>query len=96
GLFEGDKFVGSFESAAMGTFVIDMRSYETLVNSTSLDRIKSYANSFNKYKYYTGSMGEADYRMACYAHLGKALMDYSVSRNDKLYTPPTVSVNSTL
>ncbi|AEK25520.1 polyprotein orf1ab [Feline coronavirus UU54] len=95
-LFEGDKFVGSFESAAMGTFVIDMRSYETLVNSTSLDRIKSYANSFNKYKYYTGSMGEADYRMACYAHLGKALMDYSVSRNDMLYTPPTVSVNSTL
>nr|UVJ89041.1 replicase polyprotein 1a [Transmissible gastroenteritis virus] len=95
-LFEGDKFVGNFESAAMGTFVIDMRSYETIVNSTPIDRIKSYANSFNKYKYYTGSMGEADYRMACYAHLGKALMDYSVNRTDMLYTPPTVSVNSTL
>nr|WEG19724.1 ORF1ab polyprotein [Canine coronavirus] len=95
-LFEGDKFVGNFESAAMGTFVIDMRSYETIVNSTPIERIKSYANSFNKYKYYTGSMGEADYRMACYAHLGKALMDYSVNRTDMLYTPPTVSVNSTL
>nr|WAB23833.1 MAG: ORF1a polyprotein is cleaved to yield the nonstructural proteins [Ferret coronavirus] len=95
-LFEGDKFVGSFESASSGTFVIDMRSYETIVNSIPMDRLKSYAASFNKYKYYSGSMGESDYRMACYAHLAKALMDYSNNRQEILYTPPTVSVNSTL
>ncbi|BAV31347.1 ORF1a polyprotein [Ferret coronavirus] len=95
-LFEGDKFVGNFESAAAGTFVIDMHSYQVLVNSIPMERLRSYASTFNKYKYYTGSMGEADYRMACYAHLAKALMDYGNNRNDMLYTPPTVSVNSTL
>ncbi|ADI80512.1 orf1ab polyprotein [Mink coronavirus strain WD1127] len=95
-LFEGDKFVGNFESAASGTFVIDMRSYETIVNSIPMERLKGYAATFNKYKYYTGSMGESDYRMACYAHLARALLDYSANRNDILYTPPTVSVNSTL
>nr|WCC62824.1 ORF1ab polyprotein [Bat Coronavirus RpGX17] len=95
-LFEGTKFVGTFDAAAVGTFVIDARSYERLINSTSIEKIKQYASTFNKYKYYSGSANEADYRCACYAHLAKALIDFSTTRQDTLYTPPTVSINSTL
>nr|WCC62838.1 ORF1ab polyprotein [Bat Coronavirus RpZJ20] len=95
-LFEGTKFVGTFDAAAVGTFVIDARSYERLINSTSIEKIKQYAGTFNKYKYYSGSANEADYRCACYAHLAKALIDFSTTRQDTLYTPPTVSINSTL
>nr|QID98967.1 orf1ab polyprotein [Swine acute diarrhea syndrome coronavirus] len=95
-LFEGTKFVGTFDAASVGTFVIDARSYERLINSTSIEKIKQYASTFNKYKYYSGSANEADYRCACYAHLAKALIDFSTTRQDTLYTPPTVSINSTL
>ncbi|AYH64861.2 polyprotein [Bat alphacoronavirus] len=95
-LFDGDKFVGSFESAASGTFVLDMHSYERLANSISSEKLKQYASTYNKYKYYTGAGNEADYRLACYAHLAKAMMDFGTSHQDTLYTPPTVSYNSTL
>nr|WPA70783.1 MAG: polyprotein 1a [Pekapeka alphacoronavirus 1] len=95
-LFEGDKFVGSFESAASGTFVLDMYSYERLANSISSEKLKQYANSYNKYKYYSGNASEADYRLACFAHLARAMMDYATSRQDMLYTPPTISYNSSL
>nr|UUS54195.1 MAG: polyprotein [Bat coronavirus] len=95
-LFDGDKFIGSFENAASGTFVLDMHSYERLVNSISSEKLKQYAGTYNKYKYYTGAGNEADYRLACYAHLAKAMMDYGTSHQDQLYTPPTVSYNSTL
>lgn len=95
-LFEGDKFVGSFEAAAYGTFVLDMRSYERIVNSISMDKIKQYAATYNKYKYYSGSASEADYRCACFAHLAKALLTYADNHQDLLYTPPSISYNSTL
>ncbi|QHA24670.1 orf1ab polyprotein [Miniopterus pusillus bat coronavirus HKU8-related] len=95
-LFEGDKFVGTFETAAYGTFVLDMRSYEKLVNSMPMDKIKQYAATYNKYKYYSGSASEADYRCACFAHLAKALLAYADNHQDLLYTPPSVSYNSTL
>nr|APT69863.1 replicase polyprotein 1ab [Human coronavirus 229E]APT69870.1 replicase polyprotein 1ab [Human coronavirus 229E] len=95
-LFEGDKFVGTFESAAAGTFVIDIRSYEKLANSISPEKLKSYAASYNRYKYYSGNANEADYRCACYAYLAKAMLDFSRDHNDILYTPPTVSYGSTL
>nr|USF97420.1 ORF1ab [Bat alphacoronavirus] len=95
-LFDGDKFIGSFENAASGTFVLDMHSYERLVNSIPGDKLKQYAATYNKYKYYTGAGNEADYRLACFAHLAKAMMDYATSHQDTLYTPPTVSYNSTL
>nr|QED88010.1 orf1ab polyprotein [Human coronavirus NL63] len=95
-LFEGDKFIGTFESAAAGTFVLDMRSYERLINTISPEKLKNYAASYNKYKYYSGSASEADYRCACYAHLAKAMLDYAKDHNDMLYSPPTISYNSTL
>ncbi|AIA62264.1 ORF1ab polyprotein [BtNv-AlphaCoV/SC2013] len=95
-LFDGDKFVGSFEAAAMGTFVLDMHSYEKLVNSLPADKLKQYASAFNRYKYYSGSASEADYRLACFSHLAKAMMDYGTTHQDCLYTPPTISYNSTL
>lgn len=95
-LFEGDKFVGSFENAAAGTFVLDMHAYERLANSISTEKLRQYASTYNKYKYYSGSASEADYRLACFAHLAKAMMDYASNHNDTLYTPPTVSYNSTL
>nr|WCC62285.1 ORF1ab polyprotein [Bat Coronavirus PaGD17] len=95
-LFDGDRFVGSFENAAQGTFVLDMHSYEKLVNSIPAEKLKQYAASFNRYKYYSGSANEADYRLACFAHLAKAMMDYGSDHQDRLYTPPTVSYNSTL
>ncbi|AZF86117.1 ORF1ab polyprotein [Alphacoronavirus Bat-CoV/P.kuhlii/Italy/206645-41/2011] len=95
-LFDGDRFVGSFEAAAQGTFVLDMHSYEKLVNSISPEKLKQYASAFNRYKYYSGSASEADYRLACFSHLAKAMMDYGSDHMDKLYTPPTVSYNSTL
>ncbi|QGX41950.1 polyprotein 1ab [alphacoronavirus sp. WA3607] len=95
-LFEGDKFVGTFESAAAGTFVMDMHSYQRLVNSIAPDKLKQYAASYNKYKYYSGGASEADYRLACFAHLAKAMLDYGSNHQDMLYTPPTVSYNSTL
>lgn len=95
-LFDGDQFVGSFEAAAMGTFVLDMRSYEKLVNGITPEKLKQYASSFNRYKYYSGSANEADYRLACFAHLAKAMVDYGSNHQDLLYTPPTVSYNSTL
>nr|UUS54201.1 MAG: polyprotein [Bat coronavirus] len=95
-LFDGDQFVGTFESAAMGTFVLDMRSYEKLVNSVSADKLKQYAATFNRYKYYSGGASEADYRLACFSHLAKAMMDYASDHQDRLYTPPTISYNSTL
>nr|WCC61906.1 ORF1ab polyprotein [Bat Coronavirus RfZJ20] len=95
-LFDGDKFVGNFENAAFGTFVMDMHSYQRLVNSIAPEKLKQYAASYNKYKYYSGSASEADYRLACYAHLAKAMLDYSSNHNDILYTPPTISYNSTL
>ncbi|APD51481.1 ORF1ab protein [NL63-related bat coronavirus] len=95
-LFDGDKFVGTFENAAAGTFVLDMHSYEKLVNSIAPEKLKSYAASYNKYKYYSGGANEADYRCACYAHLAKAMMDYAQNHNDMLYSPPTISYNSTL
>lgn len=95
-LFDGDRFVGTFESAASGTFVMDMHSYQRLVNSVSPEKLKQYAATYNKYKYYSGSASEADYRLACYAHLAKAMMDYGLNHNDILYTPPTISYNSTL
>ncbi|QLE11824.1 polyprotein 1ab [Bat alphacoronavirus] len=95
-LFDGDKFVGTFEGAAVGTFVLDIRSYERLVNSVSADKLRRHAADYNKYKYYSGSANEADYRSACYAHLAKAMMDFGKDHSDKLYTPPSVSFNSTL
>nr|WCC62309.1 ORF1ab polyprotein [Bat Coronavirus PaGD16] len=95
-LFDGERFVGSFENAAQGTFVLDMHSYEKLVNSIPADKLKQYALSFNRYKYYSGSANEADYRLACFAHLAKAMMDYGSDHQDRLYTPPTISYNSTL
>ncbi|QGX41956.1 polyprotein 1ab [Alphacoronavirus sp.] len=95
-LFDGDKFVGTFEAAAQGTFVLDMHSYEKLVNSVAPEKLRQYAATFNRYKYYSGSANEADYRAACFAHLAKAMMDYASDHNDKLYTPPTISYNSTL
>ncbi|ASL24650.1 replicase protein1a [Myotis lucifugus coronavirus] len=95
-LFDGEKFVGSFETAAMGTFVLDMRTYEKLVNSTPGDKIRQYAATYNKYKYYSGGANEADYRLACFAHLAKAMMDFGSNHQDMLYSPPTVSYNSTL
>nr|URD31320.1 orf1ab polyprotein [Megaderma bat coronavirus] len=95
-LFDGDKFVGNFESAASGTFVLDMHSYQRLVNSIAPGKLKQFAASYNKYKYYSGSASEADYRLACYAHLAKAMLDYSTNHQDLLYTPPTISYNSTL
>lgn len=95
-LFEGDKFVGTFESAAAGTFVMDMHSYQRLVNSIAPEKLKQYAASYNRYKYYSGSASEADYRLACFAHLAKAMLDYGTNHQDMLYTPPTVSYNSTL
>ncbi|QCX35159.1 orf1ab polyprotein [Tylonycteris bat coronavirus HKU33] len=95
-LFDGDKFVGTFESAAQGTFVLDMHSYEKLVNSVPADKLRQYAASFNRYKYYSGSANEADYRLACFSHLAKAMLDYANNHMDQLYTPPTVSYNSTL
>ncbi|ACA52162.1 ORF1a polyprotein [Bat coronavirus 1A] len=95
-LFEGDKFVGTFENAAFGTFVIDMHSYEKLVNSITPDKLKQHAAMFNKYKYYSGSASEADYRCACFAHLAKAMTDYASSHQDMLYSPPSISYNSTL
>nr|WCC62858.1 ORF1ab polyprotein [Bat Coronavirus MrJX20] len=95
-LFEGDKFVGNFENAASGTFVLDMHSYERLVNSIPGDKLKQYAATYNKYKYYSGSASEADYRLACFAHLAKAMMDFATSHQDILYTPPSISYNSTL
>nr|QBP43267.1 ORF1a [Bat coronavirus] len=95
-LFDGDKFVGTFETAAAGTFVLDMHSYQRLVNSVAPEKLKQYAASYNKYKYYSGSASEADYRLACYAHLAKAMLDYGTNHQDMLYSPPTVSYNSTL
>nr|WCZ56004.1 MAG: ORF1a protein [Myotis bat alphacoronavirus] len=95
-LFDGDKFVGTFENAASGTFVLDMHSYEKLANSISNEKLKQYAATYNKYKYYTGAGNEADYRLACFAHLAKAMIDFGTSHQDQLYTPPTVSYNSTL
>nr|WCC61817.1 ORF1ab polyprotein [Bat Coronavirus SkHI19] len=95
-LFEGDKFVGSFESAASGTFVLDMHSYQRLANSISTEKLKQYCAAYNRYKYYSGSASEADYRLACFAHLAKAMSDFANDHMDKLYTPPTVSYNSTL
>ncbi|UZK98251.1 MAG: ORF1ab polyprotein [Tadarida brasiliensis bat alphacoronavirus 2] len=95
-LFDGDKFVGSFEAAAAGTFVLDMHSYQRLVNSVAPEKLKQYAASYNRYKYYTGSASEAEYRLACFAHLAKAMMDYGANHQDMLYTPPTISYNSTL
>lgn len=95
-LFDGEKFVGTFETAASGTFVLDMHSYQRLVNSIAPEKVKQYAASYNKYKYYSGSASEADYRLACYAHLAKAMMDFGTEHRDLLYTPPTISYNSTL
>ncbi|ACA52156.1 ORF1ab polyprotein [Bat coronavirus 1B] len=95
-LFEGDKFVGTFENAAFGTFVIDMHSYEKLVNSITPEKLKQHASMFNKYKYYSGSASEADYRCACFAHLAKAMTDYAANHQDMLYSPPSISYNSTL
>nr|WCC61853.1 ORF1ab polyprotein [Bat Coronavirus RsYN16] len=95
-LFDGDKFVGTFETAAAGTFVLDMHSYQRLVNSIAPEKLKQYAASYNRYKYYSGSASEADYRLACYAHLAKAMLDYGTNHQDMLYSPPTVSYNSTL
>nr|AYR18411.1 replicase polyprotein [Alphacoronavirus sp.] len=95
-LFDGDKFVGSFENAASGTFVLDMHSYQKLANSITTEKLKQYAASYNKYKYYSGAASEADYRSACYAHLAKAMGDFSNDHMDKLYTPPTISYNTTL
>nr|WCC62471.1 ORF1ab polyprotein [Bat Coronavirus MrJX20] len=95
-LFDGDKFVGNFENAASGTFVLDMHSYERLANSITSEKLKQYASTYNKYKYYTGAANEADYRLACYAHLAKAMIDFATSHQDQLYTAPTVSYNSTL
>nr|WCC62852.1 ORF1ab polyprotein [Bat Coronavirus MlGX17] len=95
-LFEGDKFVGTFENAAGGTFVLDMHSYERLANSIPNDKLKQYASTYNKYKYYSGGASEADYRLACFAHLTKAMLDFANSHQDQLYTPPTISYNSTL
>uniref|UniRef100_A0AB38ZDM4 Replicase polyprotein 1ab n=25 Tax=Coronaviridae TaxID=11118 RepID=A0AB38ZDM4_9NIDO len=95
-LFEGDKFVGTFENAAFGTFVLDMHSYERLVNSITPEKLKQYAAMFNKYKYYSGSASEADYRCACFAHLAKAMTDYASEHRDLLYSPPSISYNSTL
>nr|WCC61703.1 ORF1ab polyprotein [Bat Coronavirus HaGD17] len=95
-LFDGDKFVGNFESAASGTFVLDMHSYQRLVNSVTPEKLKQHASSYNKYKYYSGAASEADYKLACYSHLAKAMLDYASDHQDKLYTPPTISYNSTL
>nr|WCC62942.1 ORF1ab polyprotein [Bat Coronavirus RpGX16] len=95
-LFDGDKFVGTFETAASGTFVLDMHSYQRLVNSIAPEKLKQYAASYNKYKYYSGGACEADYRLACYAHLAKAMLDYGTNHQDMLYSPPTISYNSTL
>nr|UUX91031.1 ORF1a polyprotein [Alphacoronavirus sp.] len=95
-LFDGDKFVGSFETAATGTFVLDMHSYQRIVNSISPEKIKQHAASYNKYKYYSGAASEADYRLACYAHLAKAVIEFGTNHQDMLYTPPTISYNSTL
>nr|WCC63882.1 ORF1ab polyprotein [Bat Coronavirus McGD16] len=95
-LFEDGNFIGNFESAAAGTFVLDMRTYERLVNSIPAERLRQYAASYMKYKYYSGSPGEVDYRLACYAHLAHAMMSFGKDQRDVLYTPPTVSFNSTL
>nr|WCC61679.1 ORF1ab polyprotein [Bat Coronavirus HpYN20] len=95
-LFDGDKFVGNFETAATGTFVLDMHSYQRIVNSIAPEKIKQHAASYNKYKYYSGAANEADYRLACYAHLAKAILEYGTNHQDTLYTPPTISYNSTL
>nr|WCC62278.1 ORF1ab polyprotein [Bat Coronavirus MsGX16] len=95
-LFEDGHFIGSFESAASGTFVLDMRAYEKLVNSIPAERLRQYASSYNKYKYYSGSPTEVDYRLACYAHLAHAMMTFGKEQRDMLYAPPTCSFNSSL
>nr|WCC63170.1 ORF1ab polyprotein [Bat Coronavirus EsJX20]WCC63184.1 ORF1ab polyprotein [Bat Coronavirus EsJX20] len=95
-LFDGNCFVGTFESAASGTFVIDKNVYAKLVNSITPEKLKQHASSYNKYKYYSGAAGEGDYRLACYAHLAYAMQRYSQDQHDLLYTPPTVSFNSSL
>nr|WCC62229.1 ORF1ab polyprotein [Bat Coronavirus MrGD17] len=95
-LFEDGSFIANFETAASGTFVLDMRAYEKLVNSIPAERLRQYAASYSKYKYYSGAPGEVDYRLACYAHLAHAMMTFGKEQRDMLYAPPTFSFNSSL
>ncbi|UHL62014.1 orf1ab polyprotein [Fievel mouse coronavirus] len=95
-LFEGDKFVGSFEHASRGTFVLDAYSCARLVNEVGQEKIDRYAANYARYRHYSGNPNETDYRAACFAWLAKAIKDYQMSPQDKLYCAPTVSYNSVL
>lgn len=95
-LLEGDKFVGSFEHAAKGTFVLNAQSCAKLVNEVGQEKLDRYAASYGRYRHYSGNPNEADYRSACFAWLAKAIKDYQLNPQDKLYCAPTVSYNSVL
>nr|ATP66737.1 ORF1ab polyprotein [Rodent coronavirus] len=95
-LLEGDKFVGSFEHASRGTFVLNAHSCAKLVNEIGQEKLDRYASSYARYRHYSGNPNEADYRAACFAWLAKAIKDYQMSPQDKLYCAPTVSYNSVL
>nr|QOE77267.1 orf1ab polyprotein [Lucheng Rn rat coronavirus] len=95
-LLEGDKFVGSFEHASRGTFVLNAQSCAKLVNEIGQEKLDRYAANYARYRHYSGNPNEADYRAACFAWLAKAIKDYQLSPQDKLYCAPTVSYNSVL
>ncbi|QZL09680.1 ORF1a [plateatu pika coronavirus P83] len=95
-LLEGDKFVGSFEHASRGTFVLNAHSCAKLVNEVGQEKLDRYAANYARYRHYSGNPNEADYRAACFAWLAKAIKDYQLNPQDKLYCAPTVSYNSVL
>ncbi|ASF90443.1 ORF1ab polyprotein [Suncus murinus coronavirus Xingguo-74] len=94
GLYEGEVFVGTFDSASQATFLLNKDTYVKLVNSLSRDKLEYYASKYNQYKYYQGSGKDGEYLLACKTHLAKALADFANSQVDVVYLPPTVTFTS--
>ncbi len=95
-LYCGNEFVGTFDTASMGTFLLDKHAAVKLLNSITPQLLNDYANMYNKYKNMSGSVEQSDYSSACKAALAKALREFQQTGHDVLYMPPTISLTSKL